>query len=225
MKKIVIAIDGYSGTGKSSTAKKVAARLGYKYIDSGAMYRAVTLHFLRKEISFSDVASISSELSKINLDFNLDHSGESVISLNDELVETEIRNLQISDNVSAVAAISEVRKKLVALQNQFGSEKGIVMDGRDIGTVVFPDAELKIFMSAEVKVRALRRLKELENKGVKTELSVVENNLIERDHKDTTRLDSPLVKASDAIEIDTTNLSFQDQVNKIVFLAEELISE
>ncbi|MFZ9045581.1 MAG: (d)CMP kinase [Cyclobacteriaceae bacterium] len=225
MKRIVIAIDGYSGTGKSSTAKEVAAKLGYKYIDSGAMYRAVTYYFLREQISSDETVKIKSKLEEIELDFTLDENGDSVICLGGVKVENEIRKPEISERVSAFAAISAVRRKLVCLQNGFGLRKGIVMDGRDIGTVVFPEAELKVFMTADLKVRAKRRLIELENKGLKTELSGVEINLKERDKEDTTRVDSPLTKAEDAVEIDTTDLTFQEQVDKIVTIAKELIRE
>ena len=225
MKRIVIAIDGYSGTGKSSTAKEVAAKLGYKYIDSGAMYRAVTYYFLREQISSDETVKIKSKLEEIELDFTLDENGDSVICLGGVKVENEIRKPEISERVSAFAAVPAIRRKLVCLQNGFGLRKGIVMDGRDIGTVVFPEAELKVFMTADLKVRAKRRLIELENKGLKTELSGVEINLKERDKKDTTRVDSPLTKAEDAVEIDTTDLTFQEQVDKIVTLAQELIRE
>ena len=224
MRKIVVAIDGFSGTGKSSTAKVVASRLGYAYIDSGAMYRAVTLFFFRQGVDLEDEESVLEALEKIDIRFEVDDEKEvSEIILNGEAVEQLIRQPEISGRVSEVAAIPMVRRKLVQMQQSYGQTKGIVMDGRDIGTVVFPDAELKVFMKADVSVRAKRRMAELEASGTIVELSEIENNLEERDRIDTTRQDSPLVKASDAIEIDTTNLTFQQQVDKIVTLAKQLI--
>lgn len=223
-RKIVIAIDGYSGTGKSSTARTVASKLGYRYIDSGAMYRAVTFAFLQHSVDMNSTLDVISALDNIQLDFKVNEVGDSIIHLNGVSVEEKIRTPQVNEKVSAVAALSEVRKKMVAKQQQFGNEKGIVMDGRDIGTVVFPRAELKIFMTAAVAVRAERRKLEMEQSGIYIELKEVEKNLIERDQKDTTRADSPLIKASDAIEIDTSDLTFIDQVNKIVEQAELIIN-
>lgn len=223
MKKIIIAIDGYSGTGKSSTAKEVARILGYRYIDSGAMYRAVTLYFLENDIDPDSYRAVEKALLKIHIDFEINDNGTSILLMNGQSVEEKIRETRVSDQVSRIAEISEVRKKLVYVQQRLGSEKAIVMDGRDIGTVVFPQAELKIFMTADVQVRAQRRLKELSEKGITTELNKVFMNLQERDQIDTQRKDSPLTKAPDAIEIDTTNLTFDDQVGKIVKLADEIV--
>lgn len=224
MEKILIAIDGFSGTGKSSTAKSVAAKLGYHYVDSGAMYRAVTLYFLRHDIKLDVEQQVQDALRKIRIDFRKSNqSPDSHIYLNGEDVEQEIRKQEVSENVSEVAALTKVRNHLVDSQQQLGKTKGIVMDGRDIGTVVFPEAELKIFMVAEVEIRAKRRLKELRGKGQIVEYQQVRENLEKRDYLDTTREDSPLEKASDAVEIDTTNLTFEEQVHKIVHLAEEII--
>ena len=224
MNKIVIAIDGYSGTGKSSTAKVVAQHLSYAYVDSGAMYRAVTLYCLDHEIEISDRSKVEAILPIIDIHFEVsEQSKKSVIFLNGQEVENQIREPRVSNQVSLVAAIPAVRKLLVSMQQHFGEGKGIVMDGRDIGTVVFPQAELKIFMTADVHVRAKRRLAELNAAGIAAKLDEIENNLKERDHLDTTRSDSPLVKADDAIEIDSTSLTFDEQVDKIVTLANELI--
>jgi cytidylate kinase len=223
MRKLVVAIDGYSGTGKSSTAKMVAKKLGYRYIDSGAMYRAVTYQLLTKNIALSNMDQVLSELNTLDINFQLNEEGNSEIVLNGNRIEKNIRTHEINENVSAVAAVSEVRSRLVKIQQSFGCEKNVVMDGRDIGTVVFPDAELKIFMTAEVRTRALRRKKEMDEAGMKVELSEVEANLMERDKKDTTRKDSPLVKAKDAVEVDTTYLTFEEQVNRIVSLAKALM--
>lgn len=221
-KKIIVAIDGFSGTGKSSTAKEVARIVGYKYIDSGAMYRAVTLYFLTHQVNITDKQNVLTALGDIEIDFNVNPtSGQSLILLNGKEVEDKIREKKVTEYVSKVAAISPVRKKLVDLQQQYGREKGIVMDGRDIGTVVFPNAELKIFMTAGDHVRANRRLKELKEKGIPMELKEVLSNLRERDLKDSTRKDSPLVQADDAVKIDTSGLTFTEQVDKIVKLVTE----
>ncbi len=226
MEDIVIAIDGFSGTGKSSTAKAVARRLNYRYIDSGAMYRAVTLYFLEKKVDFSKSNYLTSVLGEIDLDFSFDPTtSQSRIKLNGRDVEEEIRNIDVNQYVSSVASISLVRKKLVSQQRKIGKNKAIVMDGRDIGTVVFPEAELKIFMTASVEIRAERRYQELQSSGVRTSMDKVKFNLVERDNIDSTRQDSPLKKAKEAFEIDTTNLTFEDQVNKIVNLARDIIGE
>lgn len=218
MEKIIIALDGFSGTGKSSTARAVANELSYLYIDSGAMYRAVTLYFLDHAIDHKDRQAVKNALDDITITFV-----KNQIFLNEVNVSDEIRTMRINENVSAISAIREVRKSMVAQQQRIGQSKGIVMDGRDIGTVVFPHAELKIFMTANPKVRAKRRQSELSEKGISEELSVIENNLLERDKKDSSRTESPLVKAEDAIEIDTSDLTFDDQVHKIVVLAKEVI--
>lgn len=216
----MIAIDGYSGTGKSSTAKQVAARLGYTYIDSGAMYRAVTFFFLKEEIDFSDNDQVISTLKDCNISFD----GPSIF-LNGENVDYHIRTMEVNQNVSQVSAISEVRRKLVEQQRKMGEEKGVVMDGRDIGTIVFPNAELKVFMTADMDVRAERRRKELVKKGIEEEQDIIKANLEKRDKIDSSREDSPLKKADDAKEIDTSHLTLNQQIDKIVEMAESIIYE
>jgi cytidylate kinase len=223
MSKIIIAIDGYSACGKSTTAKSVAKQLGYIYVDSGAMYRAVTLFMLNNNIDLQNEREIAQALSNIRIDFILDSAGLPITQLNGDDVEEEIREMRVSNNVSTVAAIPSVRRAMVKLQQQLGNAKGIVMDGRDIGTVVFPSAELKIFMTAKPEIRAERRKLEMEQKGVKTSLEDVMKNLVERDHKDTTRADSPLRQAEDAIILDNSFLTFDEQVDKIIVLANEII--
>lgn len=225
MNKIIIAIDGHSATGKSSTAKKVASHLGYIYLDSGAMYRASTLFFLRNSIALSDEKSIENALGEIQIDFKIDEQGHPITYLNGENVEEEIRTMEISEKVSGVSAIRQVRVAMVEQQQKMGESKGVVMDGRDIGSVVFPDAELKIFMTASANIRAERRLKELAHKGDKTPFEDVLKNVVERDEKDSTRKESPLLKVDDAIEIDNSNMLFEDQVQEIIKLAEEKIAE
>ena len=220
MKKIIIAIDGYSGTGKSSTAKRVAKQLGYTYIDSGAMYRAVTYHFIKENVDLVNQDEVAKALSHCELSFM-----ENRTYLNGLDVENEIRTMEVSDRVSKVSALSVVRQKLVEQQRKMSHSKGIVMDGRDIGTVVFPNAELKLFMTANMEVRTERRRLQLASKGMQESLADIQHNLIERDRVDSTREDSPLRKADDAIEIDTSHLTLEQQVNKIVSLAEEIIYE
>ncbi|WP_421889941.1 (d)CMP kinase [Marinoscillum sp.] len=218
MHKITIAIDGFSGTGKSSTAKNVADELGYTYIDSGAMYRATTLYFLRQDVSLDDASQVEHALDTLDIRFEEGH-----MVLNGEDVTDEIRTMRVNEHVSAVSTIAMVRHAMVAQQQKIGKGKGIVMDGRDIGTVVFPHAELKVFMTAKTRIRAERRQTELAEKGIMEELNVIENNLSQRDEIDSTRSESPLRKAEDAVEIDTSNLTFADQVHKIVSLAKEKI--
>lgn len=220
MKKIVIAIDGYSACGKSSTAKQVAHRLGYTFIDSGAMYRAVTLFLLDQRAELDNLEEICDHLEKIDILFD----GSSIL-LNEKNVDREIRLKEVNENVSTVSAISVVRRKMVDQQQEIGKAKEVVMDGRDIGTVVFPDAELKVFMTAEMGIRAERRQRELREKGVDESLDSIAKNLQERDHVDSTRADSPLKKAEGAIEIDTTNLTLEDQIVQIVELAKSIIDE
>ncbi|MFT4735948.1 MAG: cytidylate kinase [Cyclobacteriaceae bacterium] len=222
MKKIIVAIDGYSGTGKSSTAREVAKALDYIYVDSGAMYRAVAFYMLQNSIDVNDHEKVVSALPKIELNFKSSQLGAAnEIYLNGIKIEKEIREPAVSAVVSKVASLSAVRKLLVEQQQAIGKEKGVVMDGRDISTVVFPTAELKIFMTANVKIRAERRAEELKNAGVIIELSEIENNLTERDMLDSTRKDSPLLKDDESIEIDTSYMSFEDQVLKIVDLAHQ----
>lgn len=228
-KKITIAIDGFSSTGKSTVAKQLAKELGYVYVDTGAMYRAVSLYAMRNnfisENSF-DKEGLISRLDDINLKFIFDPDlGFAAIYLNDENIEEEIRTLEVSNYVSKVAAVSQVREKLVSQQQLMGKEKGVVMDGRDIGTVVFPNAELKLFMTATAKERAQRRYKELIDKGQDVNYKEVLKNVEERDHLDTTRDDSPLVKASDAVEIDNSALSIDEQFDKILKLSLDKIAE
>ena len=228
-KKITIAIDGYSSTGKSTVAKQLAKELEYVYVDTGAMYRAVALYAMRKsyinESSF-DTQALIKDLPSIDLKFIFDENlGFAAIYLNGENVEEEIRRMDVSNNVSKVASVSEVREKLVSLQKIMGEEKGIVMDGRDIGTVVFPNAELKIFMTASPEERASRRFKELEGKGEKVSYEEVLKNVEDRDLMDTTREDSPLVMAEDSIEIDNSFLTKEDQFKIVKELAEEVIQE
>ena len=218
MKKIIIALDGFSGTGKSSTARKVAHELDYAYIDSGAMYRATTYFFLENNVDPDNLEEVIDALQEIEIGFN----GADVL-LSGINISDDIRTMRINENVSKVSSIKEVRQAMVAQQQSIGKNRGIVMDGRDIGTVVFPDAELKVFMTANSRVRAMRRQKELEEKGILEELNAIEHNLKERDKMDSSREESPLIKADDAIEIDTSHLTFDQQVHKIVELAKEII--
>jgi CMP/dCMP kinase len=224
MQKIVIAIDGFSGCGKSSTAKALAKIFGYTYIDSGAMYRAAALHFLDNKVNLNNKADVLENLKtlKISFDFNPE-TGKQETFLNGQNVENEIRSMRVSDHVSEVSKIKEVREELVFKQQELGKNKGVVMDGRDIGTVVFPEAELKVFMTADLTIRGKRRLKELQEKGQKVTLDEIVRNLAERDEMDSTRKESPLLMASDAVELDTSHLDFDDQVNRIVEFAKERI--
>jgi cytidylate kinase len=213
-KKIIITIDGWSACGKSTLAKALAKKLGYVYIDSGAMYRAITLYFLRNHIDWTDVKEVKQALKNITIEFNVNMNTEqSEIYLNDENVEYVIRDLVIAEKVSDVAAIKEVRTFAVAQQQKLGEKKGIVMDGRDIGTTVFPDAELKIFMTADERIRVERRFKELYEKNPNISIEEIKTNLEMRDYIDSHREVSPLRKASDAIELDNTNLTEEEQLN------------
>ncbi len=217
MKKIVIAIDGNSGCGKSSTSKAIARQLQYIYIDTGAMYRAVTLFFIKNSIDLKNDLDVEEALKQIDISFEFNKaSGESETFLNGKNVEHSIRQMEVSNLVSPVSEISRVRRKLVEQQRRLGAGKGVVMDGRDIGTVVFPDAELKIFMTANLEVRAERRQKELLEKNTKIDLKEVIDNLKNRDTIDSSRADSPLKKADDAHVIDTSDISFEEQVNQIL---------
>lgn len=221
MKRIIIAIDGYSGTGKSSTAKEVANRLAIKYIDSGAMYRAVTLYALKNKIPIDDKSAIEQSMENILIDF--DHNNE--VMLNGDSVAGEIRSMEVNTHVSKVSTYSDVREAMVAKQRELSKSSSIVMDGRDIGSVVFPQADLKVFMTADVEVRARRRQMELEENGISEELSVIERNLRQRDKIDSSRDHSPLVKSINSIEIDTSYLKFEEQIDRIVSLAKELMHE
>lgn len=212
MKKIIITIDGWSACGKSTLAKRLAKELGYTYIDSGAMYRAITLFFLRNHIDWTDKKEVKKALKDIRLQFIYNNkSKESEVYLNDENVEYLIRDLIVAEKVSDIAAIKEVRDFAVAEQRKMGKNKGIVMDGRDIGTVVFPKAELKIFMTADNTVRVERRFKELYEKNPNTTLEEVKTNLEMRDYIDSHREVSPLKKAKNAIILDNTNLTEDEQ--------------
>lgn len=219
-KKITIAIDGFSSTGKSTLAKQLAKELGYIYVDTGAMYRAVTLYAMQHDFidaAHFDKESLIQKLPKVTLQFLFNPDlGFAEMYLNEKNVETEIRTLAVSNFVSRIAEVSEVRSKLVEQQQHMGENKGIVMDGRDIGTVVFKDAELKLFMTASASTRAKRRFDELSEKGQDVTYEEVLKNVEERDHIDTHREDSPLVKADDAIEIDNSNLSIQEQFDKVL---------
>lgn len=213
MKKIIITIDGWSSCGKSTLAKQLAKELGYVYIDSGAMYRAVTLYFLRNHVDWTDIKQVTAALEHIFIDFRYNtHSLQTEIFLNDENVEYVIRDLVIAEKVSDVAAIKEVRTFAVAQQQKMGEKKGVVMDGRDIGTTVFPDAELKIFMTADITVRVERRFKEFYEKNPNVTIEEVKHNLEMRDYIDSHREVSPLRKAADAIEIDNTHITMEEQL-------------
>jgi cytidylate kinase len=221
-KKIIITIDGWSSCGKSTLAKQLAKKLGYVYVDSGAMYRAITLYFLRNHIDWTDKKEVQSALKEIHLEFHFNEKNEATeIYLNDENVEYVIRDLVIAEKVSDVAAIKEVRAFAVAQQQKMGEKKGIVMDGRDIGTVVFPKAELKIFMTADNVIRVERRFKELFEKNPNITIEEVKNNLEMRDYIDSHREVSPLRKADDAIVLDNTSLSEQEQFQKALSWAKE----
>ena len=215
-KKIVIAIDGFSSCGKSTFAKAIAARLGYIFIDTGAMYRAVTLYALEHgavsdgEVDRGRVVALLPEV-KISFRFNAER-GASDVYVNGECVETQIRSIEVSNTVSKVSSIAQVREKLVAMQQQMGRERGVVMDGRDIGTVVFPDAELKIYMTADAKVRAERRYAELTAKGDSVTMEEILENVISRDKADMTREISPLRQADDAVVLDNSYMSVEEQM-------------
>lgn len=222
--KIIIAVDGYSACGKSSTAKVVAQKLNYAYIDTGAMYRAVTLYFEQNYVSLTNPKDILKALEKIEIDFVYnDKQNTSETFLNNINVESEIRKMYIAEKVSPVSAIKEVRSFLVAQQQKLGRRGGIVMDGRDIGTTVFPNAELKLFFTADFNVRALRRQQELFDKKQMVDFDEILQNLRHRDEIDTTRKESPLVKAPDAYILDTTYLAFENQVDYVLKLALEAI--
>jgi len=225
--KIIIALDGFSSTGKSTIAKQLAKTLNYIYVDTGAMYRAVTLYAMREQYidtnSF-EIDKLINDLDKVKLSFVFnDTLGFAEMYLNDENVEKEIRTLDVSKLVSKVSAISAVRKKLVLEQQVMGKDKGIVMDGRDIGTVVFPDAELKLFMTASADKRAVRRYKELIDRGDNVNYEDILHNVQERDRIDSTREDSPLIKADDAIEFDNSDMGLEEQFERIISLVKERI--
>jgi cytidylate kinase len=223
-KKIIVTIDGWASCGKSTLAKQLARKLGYVYVDSGAMYRAITLYFLRNHIDWTDKKEVAEALKDIQLDFHFnENTGNSDIYLNDENVEHLIRELVIAEKVSEIAAIKEVRTFAVVQQHKLGTRKGIVMDGRDIGTVVFPKAELKIFMTADNAVRVERRFKEMYEKNPNITIEEVKNNLEMRDYIDSNREVSPLRKAEDALVLDNTNLTREEQLDMALAWAKEKI--
>lgn len=228
MKNITIAIDGYSSTGKSTLAKQLANHLGYIYVDTGAMYRAVTFFAMEHgyiSADYFDKETLVNSLESIKLHFVFNAEiGFAEMYLNDVNIEKQIRTIEVSNYVSRVAAVSQVRAKLVEQQQEMGKNKAIVMDGRDIGTVVFPEAELKIFMTASPETRAQRRFDELKDKGDSVSFEEVLKNVQERDYIDTHREDSPLVIAQDAIEIDNSYLSKEEQFNTVLELIEEIIN-
>ncbi len=227
--KIIIAIDGFSSTGKSTIAKQLAKRLNYIYVDTGAMYRAVTLHAMNRNYvtsDFFDSTKLILDLDNIKLSFVFNPElGFAEMFLNGTNVEKEIRTIQVSKLVSKVAAIPQVRRKLVHEQQNMGKEKGIVMDGRDIGTVVFPDAELKLFMTASADKRATRRYKELLDRGDDVNYDEVLQNVQERDRIDSTRKDSPLIKAKDAVEFDNSDMGLEEQFDRIMSLVNDRITK
>ncbi len=226
MQKIVIALDGYSSCGKSTTAKRVASKLGYSFIDTGAMYRAVSLFFYDNHIAITNPKEIEKALNEINIHFEYnDKTGKSDVFLNGLNVESEIRKMYISNMVSEVSAITAVRKALVAQQQRMGKKRGLVMDGRDIGTKVFPDAEVKIFMTAESIIRAQRRQVELLEKGEIVDLDDILANIQKRDLIDSTREEGPLMKAVDAFDLDTSYMTLDEQVDFVIELHDKKASE
>lgn len=228
-KKITIAIDGFSSTGKSTIAKQIAKHLNYVYVDTGAMYRAITLFAIENTIigiDFFNKLDLIESLHQVQLTFEFNkEKGYSEVMLNGINVEKKIRTLKVSEKVSEIAAVSEVRKKLVQQQQLMGKGKGIVMDGRDIGTVVFPDAELKLFMTASAEKRATRRYKELLERGDEVNYLEVLKNVTQRDLLDSTRKDSPLIKAEDAIEFDNSDMGLEEQFERILSLVESKLQD
>lgn len=217
MKKIVIAIDGYSSCGKSTTAKAVAAELGYAYIDTGAMYRAVTLYLLEHNIAFDDLPRVEQALHEMHISFRRNRkTGRNELCLDGQIREDEIRQMRISNLVSEVSGIPAVRHAMVRQQQRMGHKRGVVMDGRDIGTTVFPDAEVKVFMTAEVLTRAERRQEELAVNGERVAVEEIMENLRKRDHLDSTRTESPLRRAPDAVLLDTTHMMIDEQVDFVL---------
>ncbi|NOZ47077.1 MAG: (d)CMP kinase [Chlorobi bacterium] len=227
-KKIIIAIDGFSSCGKSTVAKGLAEKLHFLYIDSGAMYRATTLYCLENNIIINGVVNeekLNKSLDNIHIEFISDKgAGTYFTFLNGKNIEDDIRNIEVSNNVSNISIFKKVREKMVALQRAYAIENSIVMDGRDIGTVVFPNADLKIFMTADVKIRATRRYNELLQKGQKVSLQEIEKNIMDRDEKDQTRAISPLKKANDAIVLDNSYLTHEEQLNWVIAKVNSIIN-
>jgi len=219
MRKIIIAIDGYSACGKSTTAREVARELNYKYIDSGAMYRAVTFYFLEHHVAITNPKEVDKALREIRITFMVNPKGVTETFLNGINVEKAIRKMRISENVSQVSAIKAVRVAMVEQQRKLGKDRGIVMDGRDIGTVVFTEAELKIFLTADILVRAFRRQRELLERDDLVDIDSIIENLQKRDSIDSNRTESPLVKAVDAVGIDTTHITIEEQVDEVIRMA------
>ena len=213
---IIVAIDGYAGCGKSTTARRLAQRLGYLYLDTGAMYRAVTHYFLSHQVDPDDDAAVAAALGRVEVSFGPDAgAGRRDVHLNGTNVEQDVRSLHVSSHVSRVSALPAVRRFLVAQQRQMGRARGVVAEGRDVGTHVFPDAELKVFMTAGMATRVARRRAELQRQGQQVTADAVEQNLRNRDHLDSSRADSPLRRADDARELDTTHLEIDEQVGQI----------
>ncbi len=226
MKKIIITIDGYSSCGKSTLAKALAAQLNYVFIDSGAMYRAITLYFLRNHIDWNDLSEVKNAIENITLEFSSNKENDNYeMYLNDENVEWLIRDMLVAENVSEVAAVKEVREFAIAEQRKIGKGKGIVMDGRDIGSTVFPKAELKIFLTADPAIRVERRFREILEKNPNITIDEVKINLEMRDYIDSNREFSPLRKAKDAVELDNSNLTIEDQLKIALKLAKAKIHD
>lgn len=227
MSKITVAIDGYSSCGKSTLAKALAQKLNYNYIDTGAMYRAVTIYCLRNDIindSTLDLPKLFASLKDIEVSFIYNTTTKtSEVFLNGEHVEREIRSMQVANNVSSISSIKEVREKMVILQREMGKNKGVIMDGRDIGSHVFPNAELKLFMTADSDIRTQRRLDELSSKGEYHTFEDVKRNLEKRDHDDTTRKENPLKQAEDAIVLDNTDINKEEQLEFVIKLIDDLL--
>ena len=226
MKKTIIALDGHSSCGKSSTAKRVAKKLGYAFIDTGAMYRAVSLYFYDNHVALTNPKEIEKALSELHITFQFnEHRGASDVYLNGLNVEEEIRKMYISQMVSEVSAITIVRKAMVAQQQKMAKHRGVVMDGRDIGTKVFPDAEIKVFMTADPTIRAERRQRELLEKGEMVDLGVILENIKKRDIIDSTREEGPLIQTKDAVLMDTSFMTLDEQVDFVVRLHESILSK
>lgn len=224
MRKVIIALDGHSSCGKSTTAKRVAAKLGYAFIDTGAMYRAVSLYFHENHVTSTNPKEVEKALSEIRISFQFNEQrGASDVYLNGLNVESEIRKMYVSEMVSEVSAITAVRKAMVAQQQQMAKHGGVIMDGRDIGTKVFPDAEVKIFMTADPVIRAERRQKELLDKGELVDLEEIIENLKKRDILDSTRAEGPLIQAEDAVLMDTSFMTLEEQVNFVIELHQSVL--